>query len=91
MINQQEVKEALQAGVVQVTFTKVNGEERIMSCTLSGELMPAPIVEEVVEGAEVVEKKVKKPNPDVLPVYDVKAEGWRSFRWDSVTAYQTEQ
>jgi len=88
MINQQEVKEALQAGVVQVTFTKVNGEERVMSCTLKRDLLPAVTETEDVEG---VEKKVKKPNPDVLPVYDVKAAGWRSFRWESVTAYQTEQ
>ena len=44
MINQQEVKEALQAGVVQVTFTKVNGEERIMSCTLNSDLLPAAIL-----------------------------------------------
>ena len=68
MINQQEVKEvkwALQVGVVQVTFTKVNGEERIMSCTLNSDLLPAVPVTEEVEG---VEKKVKKPNPDVFPV-----------------------
>lgn len=91
MINQQEVKEALHAGVVQVTFTKVNGDERIMSCTLKSDLLPVVVVAEAVEGEEVVVKQTKKPNPDVLAVFDVKAEGWRSFRWGSVKSYTLEQ
>ena len=31
------------------------------------------------------ETKERKVNEDVLAVYDVDAEGWRSFRWDSLT------
>jgi len=30
------------------------------------------------------EKKEKKVNEEVIPVYDLDAKGWRSFRWDSV-------
>ena len=29
----------------------------------------------------------RKPNPNVLPVFDVEAQGWRSFRVDSVTKF----
>jgi hypothetical protein len=27
----------------------------------------------------------KKTNNDVMPVYDMESDAWRSFRWDSVT------
>ena len=86
MMNQQEIKNALHSNVCTVTFTKVNGEERVMQCTLKEDLLPAQIDQE-----ETIEKKTKTPNPDVLAVYDVTAEGWRSFRWDSLKDFKVEQ
>jgi hypothetical protein len=86
MMNQQEIKNALHSNVCTVTFTKVNGEERVMQCTLKEDLLPAQIDLE-----ETIEKKTKTPNPDVLAVYDVAAEGWRSFRWDSLKDFKVEQ
>ena len=86
MMNQQEIKNALHEGVCTVTFTKVNGDERVMHCTLKEDLLPAQ-----VDVEEVIEKKTKTPNPDVLAVYDVKASGWRSFRWDALKDFSTEQ
>jgi hypothetical protein len=84
MMNQQEIKDALHSNVCTVTFTKVNGDERVMQCTLNEALLPAQIdVEESVQK--------KKPNPDVLAVYDVTAQGWRSFRWDSLKDFKVEQ
>lgn len=82
MLNQNEIKSALQAGICKVTFTKVNGDERVMQATLKADLLPA-VVEKVLAEGETP-KPAKKPNPDVLAVYDVKAPGWRSFRWDSI-------
>lgn len=83
-MNQQEIKDALHSNVCTVTFTKVNGDERVMQCTLNEALLPAQIdVEESVQK--------KKPNPDVLAVYDVTAQGWRSFRWDSLKDFKVEQ
>jgi hypothetical protein len=35
-------------------------------------------------------KRTKKENPDVQAVYDVKAPGWRSFRWDLVKDFTSE-
>jgi hypothetical protein len=35
-----------------------------------------------VDLEEAIQKK--KPNPDALAVWDVEANGWRSFRWDSL-------
>jgi hypothetical protein len=86
MMNQQEIKDALHTNVCTVTFTKVNGDERVMKCTLKEALLPAQIDVE-----ESIEKKTKTPNPDVLAVYDVTAEGWRSFRWDSLKDFKVEQ
>ena len=65
-------------GPTTVVFTKKDGTERTMTCTTKPELVPA---ESIVEG---VEKKEKKVNEEVIPVYDLDAKGWRSFRWDSV-------
>jgi hypothetical protein len=68
----------LALGAVTVTFTKKDGTERVMECTTSPAIVPA---EPIVEG---VEKKEKKVNEDIMPVYDITAQGWRSFRWDSI-------
>ena len=73
------LKSHLAFGPVTVTFIKKDGTERVMECTTSEKLVPP---EPVVEAA--TPKREKKPNEDVMPVYDLEAKGWRSFRWDSV-------
>lgn len=66
----------LKMGGVKVTFTKKDGTERTMNCTLKPEQLPEmPVTEN---------KKVRKVNPDVLAVYDLDANGWRSFVIKSV-------
>tara|TARA_B110000503_G_scaffold74090_1_gene114424 strand:+ start:1809 stop:2093 length:285 start_codon:yes stop_codon:yes gene_type:complete len=75
----------LKDGVCEVTFTKVNGEERVMQCTLNPDLLPELPTAKPDEGTAAKPKKA--PNPDVQPVYDINAAGWRSFRWDSVTNF----
>ena len=78
-----EMKDSLHKGICKVVFTKKNGDERVMHCTLQeSELPPQIDVEEVIQK--------KKPNPDVLAVWDVEAKGWRSFRWDSIKEFNTE-
>jgi hypothetical protein len=69
----------LALGAVTVTFTKKDGEERVMECTTSTELVPD---EPVVENA--TPKREKKKNDDVCNVYALDVKAWRSFRWDSV-------
>ena len=63
----------LQQKVMRVTFTKVNGEERVMDCTLQEYMLP-----------ETVESN-RKQNEAVLPVFDINKGEWRSFRMDSIT------
>jgi hypothetical protein len=73
------LKSHLAFGPVTVTFTKKDGTERVMECTTSTALVPQ---EPVVEGAEP--KREKKINEEVCPVYDLEANHWKSFRWDSI-------
>jgi len=65
----------LREGPVSIKFTKTNGEERVMRCTLK---------EGVVPLYEKKTDKVKKENLDVLSVWDLDKNEWRSFRLDSV-------
>ena len=70
----------LSANICTVTFTKVDGAERIMDCTLKSDLLPPP--------KELNEFPVRKVNESIVSAWDVKADGWRSFRVDSVTGFE---
>lgn len=83
MMNKHELKEVLQNGVVTVVFTKVDGTERTMKCTLLPEYMPAT----VAQGQQLLTEKVE--NPNTISVWDVESQGWRSFRIDSVKTLLT--
>ena len=72
------LKEALKKGLVEVTFTKLNGDTRVMTCTLNEDIVPPATKED-----PLTQKKVRAVNEEVQVVYDVEKDGWRSFRWDS--------
>jgi hypothetical protein len=74
-MNQAQLSELLKNNVMTVTFTKVDGTERTMRCTLLPEYLPPETGNKqlLTEGAR-----------NNLSVWDVKAGGWRSFRVDSV-------
>lgn len=74
-----ELSELLQATVASVKFTKTNGEERIMKCTLQEDVIPSASKEDPLS-----QKKIRNINEEVLPVWDIEKSGWRSFRVDSV-------
>ena len=71
------LKDILKNSKVTVFFTKRDGSEREMLCTTCPAYLP--VVEESEEP-----KKERKANDDVMNVFDIKANDWRSFRWDSV-------
>lgn len=75
----------LKDGICEVTFTKANGEERVMECTLHEKHLPKLPTVDPDDGTPPKPKKA--PNPDVQPVYDINASGWRSFRWDSINNF----
>lgn len=61
-------------GEAKVTFTKKDGTERVMKCTLKEDVVPA------VESKETT----RKVNEEVLAVWDLEKSAWRSFRIDSI-------
>jgi WYL_2, Sm-like SH3 beta-barrel fold len=81
------LKSVLNTNIVTITFTKNDGTERVMNCTLDTKIVPQVIHETNTDNPIDFPKtkKVRAISDDVLPVYDVEAQGWRSFRWDSVT------
>lgn len=68
----------LKNNIVNLTFKKVNGEERVMNCTLQGDYIPE----------SVNTSSVKKLNTETVSVWSVDDNGWRSFRKDSIINYE---
>ena len=69
------LKNMLTVHPLTVTFTKVDGTERVMRCTLKDDLLP-----EAYRGKGTVLTEVT----NALRVYDLDNSGWRSIRVESV-------
>jgi hypothetical protein len=72
------LRDLLKSEVVTLTFTKKDGTQREMVATLSEARIPKS--EKSTESAGT-----RKYSDEAQPVYDIEAEGWRSFRWDSLS------
>lgn len=68
----------LQSAVYEVTFNKVNGEKRVMPCTLVSDYLPAADVDKIsaTEGKEV--------NKTVVRAFAIDKQAWRSFKVENV-------
>jgi hypothetical protein len=72
-----QIVEALHQGVCEVVFTKTDGTERTMKCTLQN--LPN-------QG-----KQVLSENPadrSVIPVWDTESLSWKSFSVESVKSFR---
>ena len=79
-MKREEMVDALRSGIATVKFTKVNGDERLMECTLKNDFIPADM--QPKDDDEGVQRTL-----DVIRVYDVRAAGWRSFRVENVLEF----
>lgn len=70
------LKQNLHRGLVKVVFIKKDGTDRTMLATLNEELIPED------KRPKGTGKKVE--NGNTIAVYDVEADGWRSFNYDTV-------
>ena len=70
----------LKKRVCRVIFTKVNGEERDMMCTLIEKALPEL-------KSKVSEDKQRQPNQEVIRAFDTKKGEFRSFRVDNVISF----
>lgn len=76
----QWIKVLLQERNVKITFTKKDGTERIMNCTLNPEVIP------LVESTQ--DKREKSKEKDYIAVYDTDLKAWRSFIIKSVKEFE---
>ena len=74
--DKEQLVELLKNQVVVFNYTKINGEPRQLTGTLKPELLPVQTI---------TETQVKKePNPNILAVYDVEKDGWRSMKIENI-------
>jgi len=74
MMSKEEIVKILQEGICEVTFNKVNGERRVMPCTLKEDLLP------VVPDKEQTYRSLKAKDNDVVSVWCTDKNAWRSFK-----------
>ena len=77
----EDLKKLLEQNVLVVDFTKLNGDKRVMTCTLREDMKPAATKTDTMS-----QKKVRDMSEEVVSVWDVKAKGWRSFRYARINA-----
>ena len=75
--SKETLKTLLKHNILEVTFTKKDGSNRIMLCTLNESQLP--LIEVNTEP-----KRQIKLNEDIIRVYDLEADGWRSFYYESI-------
>lgn len=71
-MTREEIKEFLSSTEAEVVFKKLDGTTRVMRCTLKSNYLPP------LKGSN------NARSMEVLPVWDLEKESWRSFRIDSV-------
>lgn len=82
VINKNELKQLLKKKTVEIKFKKKDGSDRTMNCTLVSDAVP------------VYEKKTERTRPEndnVLAVWDLDKEAFRSFKLDSIIEYKVLQ
>ena len=79
-MNRESISKSLQEGVCTVFFTKADGSERTMHCTLNPKFAPSM--------PQQIEETVRKnKNPDAIAVWDTDFDAWRSFRIDRIVEF----
>ena len=76
----EQLMEMLRKEIVEVTFLKLDGDERKMPCTLMPSLLPPATKED-----PLTQKKVREISDKVVAVWAIESKGFRSFRYDRVT------
>jgi len=77
------LKNMLPMGPMTVTFTKADGTERVMKCTLDPTLLPKVEPKPITE-----DKKPRKESETSIRVFDLEKNEWRSFTVTKVKRVQ---
>jgi hypothetical protein len=81
-----DLKNLLEQNVLVVDFTKLNGDKRVMTCTLREDMKPRATKDDAMS-----QKAVREVSDAVVSVWDVNAKGWRSFRYDRINSTEVVQ
>jgi hypothetical protein len=79
VFTKENLVELLRNNVVTVTFTKVDGTERKMTCTLLGDYFPNASNTSM----KMLQENAARSDKNIS-VWDTEMQGWRSFRISSV-------
>lgn len=71
------IRNLAREGFVQVTFTKLDGTQRVMQCTLLPEYLPPSN-----DAFEITDDD--DGDLDILAVWDIQKNAWRSFKISNV-------
>lgn len=82
IFSREQLLPQLQQSVCELFFKKVNGSIRHMTCTLRTADLP------MIEQAKVA-VSAESANPEVIPVWDLDKQAWRSFRVNTVFFFKT--
>jgi len=74
-LSRAELQQALSKLNADITFTKKDGTERVMKCTLRND---------VVVPYEKKTDIVREGKDNIMPVWDLEAEAWRSVNVDTI-------
>ena len=77
----EDLEKLLEQNVLVVDFTKLNGDKRVMTCTLREDMKPR-----ATKTDPMSQKKVREVSDAVVSVWDVNARGWRSFRYERINS-----
>lgn len=86
VFTKENLLDLLRNNVVTVTFTKVDGSERTMTCTLLGEFVPNS-----GNGSMQLLQENSGRGDSNISVWDTQVQGWRSFRVASVKSVSVGQ
>jgi hypothetical protein len=79
-ISTADINKLLTENICNIEFTKINGEKRIMPCTLRPDIVPATVV--------VPDKAPKKTNDSVMNVWCTDKSAWRSFKIENFVSIE---
>lgn len=74
-LSRAELQQALSKLNADITFTKKDGTERVMKCTLRSD---------VVVPYEKKTDIVREGKDNIMPVWDLEAEAWRSVNMETI-------
>ena len=84
----EELVELLGKEICDITFKKVNGDERKMKCTLVPSMLPPANRDD-----KLSQTKIRNLEEKVFVVWaiDIEPSAWRSFRYDRVSAVEIDK